>query len=395
MAKHIWMIAYTNYSTDARVRREAEAVASVGGYAVHLMVLREGNKPKVYVHDGVEVHELNVAKYRGGSMLQYLISYVRFLMRAFFKCSQLSWRGSVDLVHVHNMPNFLVFAAILPRCLGAKIVLDVHDTLIETHATKFRGLLSKIVTAALVIEEYVCCKFASRVICVNDIQRDAVLNRGVVREKTLVLMNLPDPAKFQMEKVVYGASDGIVKIVYFGTITHRLGVDLLLRALHDARKVVPGLRCFVYGDGDKRQECVELSKELGLDDIVQFSNGAVPFDELIQKIRGMDLVVIPNRHNTATELMLPVKMLEGMAMGIPAVVPRLKTIEHYFAADQVFYYTSEDISSLTEAILRACRDTTERLRKAANACQFFEKYSWNSQKQDLFQLYRSLVRDAV
>ena len=392
MTKHIWMIAYTTYSIDARVRREAEAIASLPEYRVHLLALKEMKVPRSYVLDGVEVQELNVAKYRGGGNFKYLSSYMRFLILAFLKCSGLSLKGAIDLIHVHNMPNFLVFAAILPRCFGKKIVLDVHDTLIETYSTKFSGILSALVKIALVLEEVVCCKLASTVICVNDIQRDAIVDRGIPRNKTVMLMNLPDPRKFQLGRQVFQKTGhGNFKIVYFGTITRRLGVDLVLRALYEIRAAVPGLQFFIYGDGDGREECLEICRELGIGDIVQFSETAVPLDDLIQKVKEMDLVVVPNRRNVATDLMLPVKMLEGIAMGIPVVAPRLRTIEHYFAANQVFYFEPEDVQSLAGAILSAYQDGDGRKQKAENASRFFDKYSWDTQKQDLFNLYRVLM----
>lgn len=392
MAKNIWMIAYTNYSIDARVRREAETIASLPEYRVHLLALKEMKESRSYVLDGVEVHELNVAKYRGGGNFKYLSSYVRFLVIAFLKCSGLSLKGAIDLIHVHNMPNFLVFAAILPRCFGKKIVLDVHDTLIETYSTKFSGIVSGLVKIALVLEEAVCCKLASTIICVNEMQRAALVDRGISRNKTIVLMNLPDPRRFDFgSRGFKNIGDVNFKIVYFGTITHRLGVDLVLRALYEIRAVVSGLQFFIYGDGDGRKECLELSRELGIRDIVQFSETTVPHDELIQKVRDMDLVVVPNRRNVATDLMLPVKMLEGMALGIPVVAPRLRTIEHYFTADQVFYFEPEDVQSLAEAILNACQSRDGRKQKVENASRFFDKYSWSSQKQDLFNLYRELM----
>ena len=248
MAKNIWMIAYTNYSIDARVRREAEAAASLPEYRVHLLALKEMKEPRSYVLDGVEVHELDVVKYRGGGNFKYLSSYVRFLILAFLKCSGLSVKGAIDLIHVHNMPNFLVFAAILPRCFGKKIVLDVHDTLIETYATKFSGILSGIVKIALVLEEVVCCKLASAIICVNDMQRAALVDRGIPSNKTVILMNLPDPRKFELRRQEFkNTGNGNFKIVYFGTITHRLGVDLVLRALHEIRAAISGLQFFIYG----------------------------------------------------------------------------------------------------------------------------------------------------
>ena len=57
---------------------------------------------------------------------------------------------------------------------------------------------------------------------------------------------------------------------------------------------------------------------------------------------SMDAVVVPNRRNAATELMLPVKMMEGIALGLPVFAPRLKAIEHYFSGDQIFYFDPDD-----------------------------------------------------
>ena len=47
-------------------------------------------------------------------------------------------RGKLDVVHVHNMPNFLIFGALPIKLGNGKIVLDVHDTMLETYASKFQ-----------------------------------------------------------------------------------------------------------------------------------------------------------------------------------------------------------------------------------------------------------------
>jgi hypothetical protein len=36
-------------------------------------------------------------------------------------------RRRPDVVQVHNPPDFLVSAALLPEALGARVVLDIHD----------------------------------------------------------------------------------------------------------------------------------------------------------------------------------------------------------------------------------------------------------------------------
>jgi glycosyltransferase involved in cell wall biosynthesis len=387
------MIVYTTYSTDARVRREAETIASLAHFSVSVLVLKEMAEPRMYNLDGVEVVELNVPKYRGKSSFRYFVSYFIFLLLAFGKCTRLFMKNSLDLVHIHNMPNFLILAAIIPRLFGRKVILDMHDTLIETYASKFSGFSSMLFKAGLHLEEWICSGLASKVICVNHIQQQVLLNRGIPESKLVVLMNLPDPKKFRDRRGSRARSvKGGFRMVYFGTITKRLGIDLAIRAVGEIRDQIPGLQLCIFGNGEDRESFLKLSRQLGLDEIIHFSESSVPLDELIPAVRDMDLVVVPNRRNAATELMLPVKMLEGMALGIPVVVPRLKTIEFYFRNDQVFYFEPDDVRSLSSTMLNAAQSRTERDRKVERAKEFFEKYAWETQKIDLIGLYLGLAR---
>ena len=176
----VCMIVYTKYAIDARVRREAETLAS-NGFRVICLTNREGREARRYVLDGVEVQELGVPKYRGKSHAAYIGSYVRFLGAASAACLRLQRRERLDVVHVHNLPDFLVFAALIPRLRGAKVVLDVHDSIPETFASKFSH--GNIRWRALCLEEKLSALVAHRVICVNHPQRDTL----VAREQFVVL----------------------------------------------------------------------------------------------------------------------------------------------------------------------------------------------------------------
>ena len=60
-----------------------------------------------------------------------------FLLPPRVACVRLLARGELDVVHAHNIPDFLVFAGLVPRLAGRKVVLDVHDSVPETFAAKF------------------------------------------------------------------------------------------------------------------------------------------------------------------------------------------------------------------------------------------------------------------
>ena len=91
-----------------------------------------------------------------------------------------------------------------------------------------------------------------------------------------------------------------------------------------------------------------------------------------------------------TELMLPVKLLEYVAIGIPVVSARLKTIEHYFSDDMICYFEPESVESMANAILELYRNKNKRHEQVINARKFIEIYGWEKHQKNLIRLYEEL-----
>jgi glycosyltransferase involved in cell wall biosynthesis len=304
----------------------------------------------------------------------------------------LVFKNEVDVVHVHNLPDFLVFAGLVPRLTGRKVVLDIHDSMPETFATKFsaNGLMYR----ALCLEERVSALVANKVICVNEPQRDTLVARGLPAAKTFISLNVPDPRIFgaSASDDPSEASDAAFHLVYHGTMAERLGVDLVIRAVALVWQQNPHIRLHLWGHGDDLASFQSLTRELGIEAVVEFNPKGYPLEALPARLRTMHLGVVGNRRSVAGDLMLPVKLLEYVALGIPAVVPRLRTIQYYFADDMVFYYEPEDVESLAECLQRLQCQPQLRRERAERARTFLDKYGWERKSGDLVALYESLVK---
>jgi len=392
MNRSVCMIAYTDYAIDARVRREAETLAAQG-FHVRCLTTRNGGERARFVLNGVEVRELGVQKYRGKSTLAYVSSYLRFLFVSSAACLRLLVRGELDVVHVHNLPDFLVFAGFLPRLAGCKVVLDIHDSVPETFATKFSGRSA--IQKALCLEEWVSACVAHKVICVNHPQRDALVARGIPASKTFISMNVPDPSIFKQPIVreLPPPPGELFNLVYHGTMVERLGVDLIIQAVSRLRERIPSARLHLWGHGDDLASFQRLASELRIDDRVFFNPKGFALQELPRHLASMNLGIVGNRRNVATDLMLPVKLMEYVSQGIPAVVPRLKTIEHYFSDAMVTYYEPEDVQSLTDAIYRLYCEPERRSTQAERAGAFLSKYGWERQGAEFVSLYHQLLEN--
>jgi glycosyltransferase involved in cell wall biosynthesis len=398
--KNVCMIAYTNYPIDNRVQREAETLAEQHDYKVIVFVPKEEKTSKTYTLYGVEVRELNIVKYQGKSNRSYMMSYLKFMISAFFACNGLLMRKSLDIVHIHNMPNFIIFSALVPFILGKKIILDIHDTMIETYTAKFKEKSNMIffntLTYILRLEELVCCAMAHKIICVNHTQKEALVKRGIPEKKIVISINVPDPKIFNLSKQSADTvkTNNSFKLIYHGTLVKRLGIDMTIRAVALLRSRIPGLEFHIIGGGDDMKEFIDLTRELGVKEHIHFKE-SVPLQKITTILKKMDLGVISNRNNIATELMLPVKMLEYISLGIPVVVPKLRTIQHYFSDEMVFYFEPDNVDSLSSAILHAYNNEPMRKKKAKNAKIFLQTYGWETHKFELINLYNSLLNSEV
>ncbi len=391
MKKHACMIGYTNYPSDARVRREAETLAATGEFEVTFLALQEDDVPKTYELENVKVIELNVKKYRGQNKYNHFTSYLKFFILSFCKCNKLLFAGQLDIIHIHNMPNFLVWAGVLPRLFGKKMILDIHDSTPETYFARYGKKPNNFLFKLLCWEESLCCRFVNKVICVNHVQRDELIKRGISFNKITISMNVPDPKWFGTTTVEKGKKrDGNINLIYHGTIARRLGIDLAIRAFAKICHADSDRKFYILGNGEGINECMELSRLFDLDGHVDFSKKMLPIEDLLNMLKDMDVGIVANRKNAATELMLPVKLLEYVAIGIPAIAPRLKAIEYYFTDEMVSYFEPGNVDSLARAISNLCANETGRKVQAEKAKAFLDQYGWEKHRVDLINLYKEI-----
>src|SRR4030042_3152241 len=132
------MVAYAFYDSDNRVRRYAETLARRGEHVDAISLRKEGQKSFETIN-GVNVFRIQERERNEKGKLSYLARLLRFLIKAGVFMSRKHLKQPYDLIHIHSVPDFEVFAACLPKLLGAKIILDIHDIMPEFYASKFGG----------------------------------------------------------------------------------------------------------------------------------------------------------------------------------------------------------------------------------------------------------------
>ena len=269
----ILMMAYTYYDTDPRVIREAEAAVE-GGFDVDFLALqRPGTAPAEDVR-GVHVIRLKQAKYRGRGHLNYLLAYLEFFLRCFIATTHLFFKRRYAAIHVNNMPDFLVFSTVVARLLGSKVILDIHDPMPNTFASKFKGGENGFYYWALLWQELLSARYCSRVITVHHPAKDEMLvKHGMAPDSIDVVANFADDKLFPLRKSF--SIDGKIRLVFHGTILERAGLRTLVTALAQVRRK-DRLAVTIIGEGDFSQELKALIDSLELGGMVEFDNRSYP-----------------------------------------------------------------------------------------------------------------------
>ena len=381
-------IAYTNYSSDPRVMREAEAIATRGDQ-IEVLCLRKPGEKKVEYVEGVLVRHLPIQRYRGNRPASYIASYLWFTIYAFFVITFLHLKNPYQIIHVHTMPDFLVFAAIVPRLLGAKVILDMHDFMPETFGTKFGagGLLWKLI----LITEKLSTRFAHHIITVHEPYVNLINSRGVPAEKITAILNLPDQRIFSPLPF---NRNGKFTITYYGTIAERHGIDLFLKALARLKAESIPVHFLLIGEGDVLPEIKQLAEQLQIQDMLELIDRFVNVREIPRYIQRTHLGIIPYRYDAATRYMLPVKLLEYVFMDVPVVASGLDTIRSYFDEDMLRFVTPGDVEALAEAVADLYYSEDSRDQLVKNARRFTERYNWEKESQNLYNLYDRLIHQA-
>jgi glycosyltransferase involved in cell wall biosynthesis len=371
------MVVHAYYPLgETRVEREALALID-RGYAVDVVCLQDAGEPAQESVDGVTVYRLPVQRGKRRGQVFQLFEYLAFFVLASIKLIGLHWRNRYGVIQAHNLPDFLVFAAIGPKLLGARVILDLHDLMPEFYAARGNRSMTSWPVRLVIWQEQISCRFADHVITVTDIWRETLIRRGVPAGKVSVVMNVADTRIFQRSLVDEPSlsRNGSFRLIYHGTLTHRYGVDLILRALAQVRSAVPGIRLTLIGAGDALDDLQRLAEELGLGEQVEFSR-ELHAAHLPPLIAQADAGVVPNRNDPFTDTLLPTKLLEYVALGTPVIAARTQTIAAYFDDSMVKFFRPGDADDLANAILDLHTDRSLLVRLARNAGKFDEKYSW-------------------
>ncbi|HXC98913.1 MAG TPA: glycosyltransferase family 4 protein [Verrucomicrobiae bacterium] len=385
--RRICMLVYSFYESDNRVMRYARALVDRGD-EVDVIALSSGDdQPRFEVLDKVNVHRIQRRDRNEKGKFSYLYRLLKFCVNSALCLSRLQLKRKYDLVHVHNVPDFLVFSALLPKLSGARIILDIHDILPEFFANKFRRPDDSFYVGVLRFIEYASAGFADHVIISNHLWRDKITLRSVPADKCTVFINHVDTTVFNCART---RNEGPFIMIYHGGLQRHQGLDLAINAFARIHEQMPRAEFHIYGGGNVKPDLEALVAKLSLTGKVLFFE-AMPMRKIAEIVANADLGVVPKRADSFGNEAFSTKIMEYMAEGVPAIVSKTRVDQYYFNDSIVRFFESGNENELAAAMLTLFNNPESRAKLALNAREFVARNSWDVKKHEYLHLVDSLI----
>lgn len=377
---------------ETRVEREALALVDQG-YEVDVICLQYETEADFETVNGVNIYRIPVKRGPTRSLFSRFGEYLTFFWQVFFKLLKLQPQRRYRVVQAHNLPDFLIFAALIPKLMGARLILDIHDMMPEFFAAQSNRSMDSFFVRCVLWQEILSCHFADHVITVTELWRKKLISRGIPAEKVSVVMNVADDRIFRSDpaRLRPHSVNGHFHLIYHGTFKERYGLDVLIRAVGLVRKKLPGIRATLQGEGEFLEEMRRLVDELGLHDHVHIHASILPTEKLPELITQADAGVIPNRNDIFTGDLLPTKMMEYVALNIPIIAARTRVISEYFDDNMVHFFTPGDANSLAETILDLYHHPEKMHKQVQNQNTFSNTYNWRTISQKYVNLVNGMA----
>ena len=384
------MVAYSFYEIDNRIMRYAEALADRGDHVDVLCLMRNGS-PSVEKMNGVNVYRIQKRERNERRKISYLGRMISFFVRSSYYLAKKSFQQPYDLIHVHSVPDFEVFAAFVPKIFGAKVILDIHDIVPEFYASKFSVGKDSLVFNSLKRLEKCSAAFSDHVIIANHLWEKVITSRSVATNKCSTYLNYPDSRMFNNARRTR-KDDGHFIMIYPGTLNWHQGLDIAIKAFDRIKEQAPHAEFHIYGGGGSKDQLSMIIKERSLHGRVKLMD-TVSLEQIGEIMANADLGVVPKRNDSFGGDAFSTKIFEFMALGVPVIVANTRVDSYYFNDHVVKFFQAGDEQSLADAMLSMIQNAELRKTLAESAMTYVKQHSWDAKRQDYYELVDRLIAE--
>lgn len=399
------MLLYKDIHYDARVQREALALAEIG-HIVNIACVREYREEPPLFHENVHIHRVDISvkkaknalaikdsSINNGISLKKMITkiirnpYIKVVkdyiayFEFFKKVSQLFEGKKIDVIHAHDL-NTLWQGKMLKKLLKCKLVYDSHELFnemagrnrVDRKAGYFvEGRLIKSIDYFITVNEEMAKQFT---ILYGQMPVKIVQNIPMIQNDT------ETTSSFLREK--YQLSPEDIILFYQGGLNPERGIEECVYTLD----LLPNhYKLILLGSGRIEAKLRELVDQLKLNNRV-FFHEQVPASKVSWFTNQADVGLVMYRNTSKNNYYsTPNKIFEYMQSGIPTIASNHPGKSYIVETYKTGICCEEDPKDIKEAIEKVVHDYNFY---RSNCLRARETFTWDNEKENLVSLYREL-----
>lgn len=300
------------------------------------------------------------------------------VFRAVFEISKIVRKLNIDIVHsqtrIAQVTGFFV-----SKLCGVPMVTTCHGF--------FHKNIGRLILPS----------WGEKVIAISDaVKKNLIDYFGVDKDRVSLIYNGVDVKKFLKDfteeekdrlKDKFGIKRGCSVIGMIARFTPDKGHDVLVHALDKILKEKPDVQLMFVGDGDKKQDVVDLSQRLNLSDNVVFVK---PQINTVSALAVMDVFMFTPKRREGLGLVL----LEALASGKPVVATDVGGVSSVIQNNvNGFLVEPSNPALLAGPVLRLLKDKALYAGMAQAGREIVvKKFSINGMADKTEELYRKVIK---
>lgn len=326
--------------------------------------------------DGVRIIRLGTYMTANEGFVKRTFDYVSFMVMAVVAAP---WYPDFDVLVASSPPFFVAMAgwgvSVLRRRPWVFEIRDLWPASIRAVGASRSRALDLVERVELFLYRH-----ADRILSLTHSFKDDLTSRGIAASAIDVVTNGVDASQFAPERATFDAraalSVGRDKLLagYIGTVGMAHGLQTILDAAERtrARKDVVFL---ILGEGAERAPLEAAAKSRGLDNLI--FHDLVKHDLMPSYLAALDVSIIHLRPDPLFATVIPSKIFESMAMGVPMLMAvEGESAQIVREADAGVCIPSGDAKAMADAVVALADAPAERARLAANGARVVrERYA--------------------
>jgi glycosyltransferase involved in cell wall biosynthesis len=376
---------------DRRVWQEALALQAHGHTVSIICPKGRGYDKGHEVLEGVHIYR-HALPVEANSALGYGLEYALSLLMEFGLAIRVALTRGFDVIHACNPPDTIFLIGRFFKVFGKRFIFDHHDINPELYEAKFgrRDVWYRLLCR---LERWTF-DTADVSIATNESYRHIAIERGhMAPTRVFVVRSGADLTRVRVFPARAELRRGKAHLVgYVGVIGKQEGLDLLLGAVAYVRRELGrnDVHFVIVGDGTELTAIRELSRQLSVEDCVEFT-GRIPDAALWQIMSTADVCVNPDRANEMNDKSTMNKILEYMALGKPIVQFDL-TEGRFSAGEASLYARPNDVADFAMKLCELLDDPERRATMGAIGRQRVEGgLAWHHQVPRLVEAYETAM----